>query len=324
MSSIRKKMLLLTGLSGACFSLLTFGAASFILGGKRQTLTEALEWQSDHYDTSWYTGLKKTSYLVKGYKGYELHVELCENPDPVPDAEPAPEDAVYHEKPGDIPEKKEKYVIITHGHTDNRIGMLKYMKIYLDRGYKCIIWDIRGHGENRKAPCTFSVLEAKDLYALIEDTYRRYGSDILLGLHGESLGAATTVAVLQYHPNVAFAVPDCPFADITNVLEGIYRYRHLPVKLLKAVSFAAKLRCGYSFSQMRPIDALASSTVPLLLIHGADDKYVPPENSIRLRDAAKGYVELHLIPGATHANSVLKDPEGYREIVNRFLDSLGC
>ena len=44
-----------------------------------------------------------------------------------------------------------------------------------------------------------------------------------------------------------------------------------------------------------------------------------PEHSERMRAATKGYAEMHLIPGAGHAMSVLTDPKAYRAIDRKFL-----
>ena len=88
-----------------------FWMASFIMKGKRQTLEEAMAWQSEHYDTSFYDRAEKTDYTVAGFQGYELHVQLLKNPQPT-----------------------DQYVIISHGYTDNRCGALKYARIYLDFG----------------------------------------------------------------------------------------------------------------------------------------------------------------------------------------------
>ncbi len=216
-----------------------------------------------------------------------------------------------------------RYVICSHGYTDNRYGTLKYAKIYLDLGYNVISYDLRGHGKNEKTFCTYTVREAQDLNALIEDTYKRYGENIELGLHGESLGAATSVAVLGYTQRPDFVVADCGFADIENVLKGGLRAMN-PVLtfMLKPASLAAKIKYGYSFSQMRPIDALKDNQVPVLFIHGEDDTFIPPENSERMSKATKGYTELHLIPGAVHAKSILTEPDQYREYVTDFLRKL--
>ena len=55
---------------------------TFIMTGKRQTLDEALKWQSERYDTSFYESIDKTDYTVKSFDGYELHVQLLKNPEP--------------------------------------------------------------------------------------------------------------------------------------------------------------------------------------------------------------------------------------------------
>ena len=34
----------------------------------------------------------------------------------------------------------------------------------------------------------------------------------------------------------------------------------------------------------------------------------------------KGYAEVHLIPGAGHAESILTDPETYQQLVSSFLE----
>ena len=166
-------------------------------GGRRQTLEEAWKWQAEHYDLSWYNDVEKENYTVSGFEGYQLHAMAL--------------------KSGNM---DGKYVIITHGYSDNRNGSLKYARIYLELGFNCILYDLRGHGENEPAPCTYGVFESKDLLEMIRDTRERFGGNITIGLHGESLGAATTITVLGEKPDVSFAVADCGFADIAGVLKG--------------------------------------------------------------------------------------------------------
>jgi fermentation-respiration switch protein FrsA (DUF1100 family) len=62
--------------------------------------------------------------------------------------------------------------------------------------------------------------------------------------------------------------------------------------------------------------------VPILFIHGAEDTFIPPSNSERMSAATKGYSEVRMIPGAGHAESVLKDPGLYREYVEAFLSRI--
>ncbi|MBO5621466.1 MAG: alpha/beta hydrolase, partial [Butyrivibrio sp.] len=93
------------------FLALCWWMAGYVMTGKKQTLEEAFAWQKDHYDTSFYDPLEKMDYTVEGDGGYILHVHFLKNP-----------------------VETTKYMLISHGYTDNRNGDLKYVKMYLDYG----------------------------------------------------------------------------------------------------------------------------------------------------------------------------------------------
>lgn len=284
------------------FTFSSFSFADMTMGIKRQTLPQAWAWQEAHYDVSWYQDTEPEEYTVDSYDGYRLHAVLLHS-------QAAP--------------SSDRYVICSHGYTDNRYGTLKYAKLFLDLGFHVIAYDLRGHGENEKTFCTYSIRESKDLACLIEDSCRRYGEDITLGLHGESLGAATTVSVLKNTQRPAFAIADCGFADILNVLKGgLKAMNPLLPPMVYPASLAAKIKYGYAFTDMTPIDALKDNQVPILFLHGAADTFILPENSERMNRASGGYTEFHLIPGAAHAESVLKEPVLYQNYVADFLKKL--
>jgi len=273
-----------------------FYFAGFALRIRGRSLEEARAWQEEHYDLSWYDPLEKEDYTVTSYDGYVLHAQLLKNPG-----------------------NTNRYVITSHGYTDNRFGTMKYAAMYLEQGFNVIAYDLRGHGLNEPTFTTYSIREGKDLNALILDSRKRYPNASLFGIHGESLGAATTVASLKEKPPIDFAVADCGFCEITPVIKTVGTRMHLPVFLVGLVSAFAKLRFGYSFGEMRPIDALQDNTIPIVFFHGADDDFIPPEHSKRMKEATKGYTEIHLIPRAEHAMSILTDPKGYRAFVANFL-----
>ena len=258
--------MLIVGIVIAVLAILTIAAgfiiAGFVLAVKPCTPEESRAWQEEHYDLSWYDPLEKTDYTVTSYDGYVLHAQFLKNP-------------------GDT----NRYVILSHANTGDRFGVMKYAVMYLEQGFHVIVYDLRGHGLDAPTFCTFTVRERKDLRAMIMDSRERYPNASLFGIHGESLGAATSVAVLEEKP----------------------------------ASVCARIRFGCSFSRMRPIDSLKGNTIPILFIHGADDRFVPPEHSERMKETTGGYAEIHLIPRAEHAMSILTDPKAYREYVANFL-----
>ena len=173
-----------------------FFLANFSMRIKGQTLEQARAWQEAHYDVSWADRMEKRDYTVTSFDGYVLHVHQLVQPEP-----------------------SSRYIILSHGYTDNHIGSLKYAKMYLDLGFQVILYDLRGHGENEKTFCTYSIRERRDLAALIADTRARHPELTVLGLHGESLGSATSIAVLENQPPVDFVVADCGFSEIESVMK---------------------------------------------------------------------------------------------------------
>ena len=277
-----------------------FYLANYSMTIRRQSLEDARKWQADHYDISWYDPMPKVDYTVKSYDGYLLHVQFLKNPEP-----------------------SCKYVIISHGYTDNHIGSLKYTRTWLSLGFNVILYDLRGHGENEVTFCTYSIRESKDLIALIKDTRERYDDIEVLGIQGESLGSATSIACLKYKPEIDFVVADCGFSEIKSVMVAGLKGMHLPGSMIVLASIAAKLRYGYFIDEMRPIDSLADNMIPICFIHGEKDDFILPFHSVNMQKATKGYSELHLVPEATHAASVLFAPKEYREIINGFLTAIG-
>ncbi len=277
-----------------------FGLARFVTGGHRQDYEEAITWQKNHYDISWYDQLKQDQYTVTMEDGYVIHAKWLHNP-----------------------QEGTKFVILTHGYTDNNYGMMKYMRIWLDLGYQIIAYDLRGHGANAKHICTYSLKEGHDLAEMIADTRKRHPELTQLGIQGESLGSASSIRCLEYHPQIDFCVADCGFADIRNVVANECRRGHLPGFLVGWANLGMKMYYHVSMDQMQPILALQDNQVPILFIHGEEDPFVVPENSIRMQKAAKSYSEIHLVPKADHAASVLRAPEHYREYVSQFLKKCG-
>ena len=276
-----------------------FFIAAHIMRIPRHSLEAVWKWQAEHYDISWYDGLEKADYAVRSYDGYTLHAQLLRNPVP-----------------------SNRCVILSHGYTDNRFGTLKYARLYLDLGFNCVIYDMRGHGLNEPTFCTYSIRESRDLVAVIGDTRKRLPGLELLGLHGESLGASTTVASLRYRPDVDFAVADCGFAHIEPILRAGLKRFHIPGWFYPIARLCARLRYGYDYADMTPIGALSGIGVPIMFIHGGADGFIPPSHSQEMARAAGDKATLHIVPGARHARSVLFDTEGYRQCLSAFISAV--
>lgn len=86
-----------------------------------------------------------------------------------------------------------KVAIICHGHTVNRYSDLKYADIFYRAGFSTVIFDERYFGESTGDFCTLGQNEARDVAAIIAYVKQIFGQDCVIGLHGESMGAATAL-----------------------------------------------------------------------------------------------------------------------------------
>ncbi len=286
------------------FAALSMYLAYYGVHGRRHPLEDTkqdqikqMPWVKDLLESC-----RPLEYEIRSYDGYILHAQMYSCGDT-----------------GKEQKESKKYIILIHGYTLNRYGELKYMPLYRELGYNCIVYDHRGHGLNEKAVCTYGIREGKDLMAVIDDTYRRFGEDIWLGLTGESLGSATEITALKYKPRVHFLVNDCGFAEIVPIMQRGLARLHMPVWLIYPASFACRLMYGYSMTKARPIDSLKDNTVPICFIHGEKDSFITPDHSVRMSKATKGYQELHIIKDAEHAKAINTDPELYKKIVTDFV-----
>ena len=78
---------------------------------------------------------------------------------------------------------------------------------------------------------------------------------LLLGIHGESMGAATTILYAgTFEDEADFHIVDCPFSDFSEQILHIMR-KNTPIRtqwLLRIANFFLKMRDGYSLKLVSP------------------------------------------------------------------------
>ncbi|MBQ6478664.1 MAG: alpha/beta hydrolase [Erysipelotrichaceae bacterium] len=217
--------------------------------------------------------------------------------------------------------KGNKAAIIAHGHTANRYADLKYADLFYKAGFHVVIYDERHFGASSGEICTLGQEEAKDLRDIFRYTKERFGEDCSIGLHGESMGAATSLLVLKYiRPD--FVIADCPFADSVVLFKEFVR-KDLGIfssLVVWTVCQIARIRYRYNVKETSPIAVVRNSDVPICFMHGTADTLIDCHHSRDMYAVCRnGNSELHLFEGAEHARSIVSDPEAYEAILRDFL-----
>ena len=215
-------------------------------------------------------------------------------------------------------ENNKKIMILVHGYTWNRNGQLKYAQFFFKHGYSIFLFDLRGHGENSSKFTTFGFKEGKDLVEIINWIKDKYNPEVI-GLHGESLGAATILMALKENVSVNFAIEDCGFSNIKEVLIHKMKEFHIPLAFLPGINLFFKILMHYSFKDVLPLEGAKNSSIPLLIIHGDKDNYINVKHAYDIHDVSKTHSEIHIIKGADHALSYQTDPAFYESICMDFI-----
>ncbi len=197
------------------------------------------------------------------------------------------------------------------------------MRFYHDAGFNLLICEQRAHGESEGYCLTFGVKERHDVTAWTAETAARLGKDHPLLLAGISMGATTVLlaSALPHEGNVRGVIADCGFTSPKAIVRHVAKTKlHLPPKA--ATSFLGLLTrvfCGFRLDACSTVDALQHCPYPVFFIHGKGDKFVPCAMTEENYAAFHGQKELLLVEGAEHGLSFIRDPEGYKETLQRFL-----
>ena len=222
-------------------------------------------------------------------------------------------------------EGSNKTVIITHGYTYNYEGSIKYANVFYNLGFNVYIYDLRHHGFNKRTYCSMGYRESRDVADVYNYFREKLGNTAIIGLHGESLGAASSIMALKNLKDADFLVADCGFADFDSLSRHLAKDgMHLPSFLVKLPVMVCLFLHAFRLDRIRPIDALSENrSTPILFIHGKADNFIPKTHSERMYEACLTKKKLCIFDGADHAESYFVNPTRYTEEVSAFLKEIG-
>jgi hypothetical protein len=199
-------------------------------------------------------------------------------------------------------------VILLHGITDNREGVAGYGRLLLQHGYEVLLPDARRHGESGGELATYGVKESDDIHRWVSWIYAHDPPKCVYGF-GESYGAALMLQSLAVENRFCAVAVESPFSTaremsyerVSGPLHlGPWFGRTLGRPAIWSAVLYAHVRYRIDLLQPSPLEAVAHSTVPVLLIHGVDDRNIAPWHSQLIAAAAPDHAELWLVPHAGH------------------------
>lgn len=215
------------------------------------------------------------------------------------------------------------YVIICHGVTENKTNSVKYMNLFLNRGFNVLIYDHRRHGESGGKTTSYGHFEKFDLKAVVDWLRTEKGPTLQLGIHGESMGAVTMLLYAgMLEDGADFYIADCPFSSFEEQLAYLLKKdMKLPPKIfIPLANMFLKIRDGYFIKEVSPLSVIKHIRNPILFIHSLKDDYILPSMSIDLYEKKQGPKKLFLADNGVHAQSLNENKENYEKAIDEFLE----
>lgn len=219
-------------------------------------------------------------------------------------------------------------VVLMHGHRSSwATDFSCVFRFYYERGYSVLACWQRAHGESEGEHICFGVKERFDCRDWVRFLETRIPADQPVFLDGVSMGAATVLmaAGLSDLPDcVRGVIADSGFTSAWDEFASILKRLHLPLHpLMDSANWMARRLAGFDFRECSTLDAVRETKLPLLLVHGEADTYVPPEFSRQNFEACCSEKRLVTVSGAVHGMSYLVDRNTCQRELLEFLKLYG-
>ncbi len=214
--------------------------------------------------------------------------------------------------------------ILFHGYQSSAFrDMSGGLPLALKSGCNALLVDQRAHGKSGGKCLSFGVLERYDCLAWANYAAKTYGGKIILT--GISMGAATVLMAsnLDLPKDVVGIISDCGYSSPKGIICDVMEKVHYPVNLVYPfVRLGGRLFGGFDIESSSAEKALKNAKVPVLFLHGAEDRFVPCKMSTENYNACSSQKEIHIFETAAHGLCYTMEPKRYEKAVMDFINKV--
>lgn len=218
-------------------------------------------------------------------------------------------------------------IIMFHGYRSTAFRDCSgVFKLAESLGFSMLIPDMRAHGASQGRVITLGIRERYDCLSWVEYALERMGPQASILLAGCSMGSSSVMMSAQLLPQqVRGLICDCGYSSVQGIMKEVCKKMYLlPDLAYFFLRMAARLLGGFDTESCSSLSSLSNSKIPILIIHGEDDHFVPCAMAYENYEASASDIKmLETFPGAGHGLSFLADEARYRQVFLDFLVKLG-
>jgi dipeptidyl aminopeptidase/acylaminoacyl peptidase len=221
--------------------------------------------------------------------------------------------------------KKAPALIFCHGFFDDKskpLYVLTARRLARD-GFNVLRFDFRGCGDSEGKQEDYCLSEEiKDLMSAIDFLKKRVETDEI-GVWGHSHGASVAIIAATQCEEIGCVVASGAITDHEklwkkNEIEEVERKGYLCYSK-DGMLFKVGKRMWMDAKKYKPLHYVRKLRVPILFVHGGEDRIVGVEESRMLYERASAPKELVLIPEAAHSFMNSEEVfERFQEVLSRW------
>ncbi len=232
--------------------------------------------------------------------------------------------------PAATPGRGRPGVVVVHGWESNRGRTFAHARYLNAAGFHCLVFDVRGHGDNPEETLPVSVPEFAEDTAAAAGWLAARPEVSRVAVVGHSMGGAGAIVAASREPAIEAVVSLSAPSDLVRMTRQTFEMAEMnipgpiatPLAMLTAAVLLAPRR--HSVDDASSLVAAARYRGPLLLIHGEQDHGVPVAHAHLIAKAAEdsrtpadAAVEVLVLPEFGHR--WLYEDEGCRRRTAAFI-----
>lgn len=217
--------------------------------------------------------------------------------------------------------KSNSAIIILHGYGVDHHRSCQYIDFFIGKGFNILLVDQRSHGESEGLYTTYGYYEVQDLDLWVDYIRWKLGSNLIIGIHGHSMGAATALMYSKIgEGKVQFIISEAGYSNAENLLKTKMHKLKIPIfPFYKLTCNKIKSRCRFNVKDISPVDIVKESNIPILFIHGDEDELVPWKMAMDMYNTKRKPKTLYIVRGGMHNTCYSREKIRYEKVVEKFL-----
>lgn len=216
--------------------------------------------------------------------------------------------------------------ILFHGYKSaSARDLCGYFRVTKKMGHNILLVDERAQGESEGSVISFGIKERYDCADWVNYAVKRFGDKQKIVLVGASMGAATVLMAssLDLPKNVVGIVADSAYSSPKDIIVKVGCEKKFPMLFVSVFAESAAHIFGrFDLCESSAVKEVEKCDRPILLLHGANDGFVPSYMSRKIYAACGSKKKMTVFNNNGHCAGFIFNTEKYVSEIRDFCSEI--